>query len=204
VDDVNLPTLLAVLLALALLAWYVSFSASRLDRLHHRVEGARNALDAQLVRRAEASIELATSGALDLASGLLLADAASRALEAGESDAHVPADLGGARLSASAGTEGTRGEREAAESDLSRTLRATLDGDVPAVLAADPRFGPLLARLGAAAHRVRLARRFLNGAVTDAQRVRGKLLVRWTRLAGRAELPRTFEMDDDPPAELAH
>ena len=46
--------------------------------------GRSNALDAQLVRRAEAAIELATSGALDPASGLLLADAASRALEAGE------------------------------------------------------------------------------------------------------------------------
>ncbi|WP_426566811.1 hypothetical protein ACPPVT_09870 [Angustibacter sp. McL0619] len=194
----SLPTLLAVLLALALLAWYVSFSASRLDRLHHRVEGARNALDAQLVRRAEASIELATSGALDPASGLLLADAASNALEAGESDAHVPVDLAGLD------PDGTRGDREAAESDLSRALRATLDGDVTAALTADPRFGPLLARLGAATHRVRLARRFLNGAVTDAQRVRGKRLVRWTRLAGRAALPRTFEMDDDPPADLAH
>src|SRR6476469_6314410 len=187
----TLPTLLAVLLGLALLAWYVSFSASRLDRLHHRVEGARSALDAQLVRRAEAAIELATSGALDPASGLLLADAASRALDAGESDAQSLTELAGPV------PPQVRGEREAAESDLSRTLRATLEGDLPITLAADPRIGPLVDRLGAATHRVRLARRFLNGAVTDARRVRDKRLVRWTRLAGRARLPRTFEMDDE-------
>src|SRR6476469_1892342 len=96
----TLPTLLAVLLVLALLAWYVSFSASRLDRLHHRVEGARNALDAQLVRRAEAAVELATSGALDPATALLLAGAATDALDAGER----------------VGEPG----RETAESDLSR------------------------------------------------------------------------------------
>jgi hypothetical protein len=196
----------AILLALALLAWYVSFSASRLDRLHHRVEGARNALDAQLVRRAEAAIELATSGALDPASGLLLADAASRALDSGESGLSGVSGMSGVSGESGESAESSAqdaGEREAAESDLSRALRATLDGDLPTELAADPRFGPLVARLGAASHRVQLARRFLNGAVTDARRVRGKRLVRWTRLAGRAELPRTFEMDDDPPAELA-
>ncbi|GAA4353899.1 hypothetical protein [Angustibacter luteus] len=194
----NLPTVLAILLVLALLAWYLSFQASRLDRLHHRVEGAKNALDAQLVRRAEAAIELATSGALDPASGLLVTDAASRALEAGELDAlvHHDKDAGPVLL--------VLGERESAESDLSRALRATLPGTLPATLSADPRVGPLVDRLGAACHRVRLARRFLNGAVTDATRVRGKWVVRWARLAGRADLPGTFEMDDDPPEALAH
>ena len=48
----DLPGWLFALLVLALFAWYLSFSASRIDRLHHRVEGARSALDAQLVRRA--------------------------------------------------------------------------------------------------------------------------------------------------------
>jgi hypothetical protein len=48
------PTL-PVLLTLGfvvLVAWYLTFYATRLDRLHARVEGARSALDAQLVRRA--------------------------------------------------------------------------------------------------------------------------------------------------------
>jgi len=63
-------------------AWYLSYSAARLDRLHARVEGALSALDAQLVRRAEATVELANSGALDPASALILAAAASESLEA--------------------------------------------------------------------------------------------------------------------------
>ena len=67
---------LVVLALLIALGWYLSYSAARLDRLHAKVEGAMSVLDAQLVRRAEASLELATSGALDPASSLILADAA--------------------------------------------------------------------------------------------------------------------------------
>ena len=185
---------LVVVLALA---WYLSFSASRLDRLHHRVEGARATLDAQLVRRAEAAIELATSGRLDPASALLVAGAASDALAAGEREA--PGD--------SAHTH----DREQAESDLTEALTAALD-----VHAAGPtgsgseggeggEGGPgaeVLERLASASNRVQLARRFHNQAVTDAQRVRRKRVVRWFRLAGRAELPQTFEMDDELPLAL--
>jgi hypothetical protein len=180
----------ALVVGLAL-AWYLSFSASRLDRLHHRVEGARAALDAQLVRRAEAAIELATSGRLDPASALLLAGAAGDALAAGEREgpgegAHTP-------------------EREQAESDLTAALTAALDDHAVTPL------GPLgpaevrgagaetLVRLASAGNRVQLARRFHNQAVTDARRVRRKRVVRWFRLAGRAELPQTFEMDDELP-----
>jgi hypothetical protein len=170
--------LAVALLVLALLAWYLSFSASRLDRLHHRVEGARGALDAQLVRRAEAAVELAASGHLDPASGLLVAGAAADALEAGET--------------------GER-DREQAESDLTRALQMALDEETVAALRADPVAANLLDRLAAGCHRVRLARRFHNDAVTDACRVRGKRVVRWARLAGRAPEPRTFEMDDDGP-----
>ena len=69
------------LAVLFLLAWYLSYSAARLDRLHAKVEGALSALDAALVRRAEAALELANSGALDPATGFLLASAASESLE---------------------------------------------------------------------------------------------------------------------------
>jgi hypothetical protein len=43
---------LALLALLLVLGWYLSYSAARLDRLHHRVETTRAALDAQLARRA--------------------------------------------------------------------------------------------------------------------------------------------------------
>jgi hypothetical protein len=196
---VNLQTWLLVVLVIAVIAWYLSFSAGRLDRLHHRVEGARSALDAQLVRRAEAALELATSGALDPASGLLVAGAAAEALAAGESDEdHTAGDH-------TAGDH-TRGDhsrdREQAESDLSRALQAALDDEVLTDLAAHEVGRRLLDRLDAACRRVQLARRFHNDAVTAAVRVRGKRMVRLVRLAGRASQPQTFEMDDDPPSAL--
>ena len=53
------------------------------------------------------------------------------------------------------------------------------------------------ARIVQANHRVQLARRFHNDAVTDVRRVRRKLVVRLFRLAGHAEMPRTFEIDDE-------
>jgi hypothetical protein len=90
------------ILALVLWSFYISWRASRLDRLHNRVEAARTALDLALVRRASAASDLASSGLLDPATSLLLADAVRRARQAN------PAD------------------RDLAESDLTRALRATL------------------------------------------------------------------------------
>lgn len=174
------------------LAWYLSFSAARLDRLHHRVEGARAVLDAQLLRRATAASELASSGLLDPATSVLLAGAAADAVAAGDSADDVPEPA----------LDAVSARREAAESDLSRVLRAALDDpEQLRVLREDPLGADLLAALDAACHRVRLARRFHNDAVTQAQRVRAKRVVRLARLAGRAPVPQTFEMDDDPPGE---
>lgn len=183
----DLRSWLLALLVTALLAWYLTFSASRIDRLHHRVEGARSALDAQLVRRAEAAIELATSGALDPAAALLVAGAAVDALEAGEGSLDIPP---------------SEDARETTESDLSHALQVALEPELVAGLREDPVVWPLLERLRATGHRVQLARRFHNDAVTDATRVRAKPIARWARLAGRAAPPQTFEMDDDAPRSL--
>lgn len=182
--------LLLLVVLLVLLAWYLTFSAARLDRLHHRVQGARATLDNQLLRRAQAAGDLAASGLLDPAASVLLAASAAEAVEAGESEGveEAPLDADLARL-------------ERAESDLSRALRAVLDDpDQLRALRADPLGRDLLAAVDAACLRVRLARRFHNDAVKQAQRVRGKRVVRWARLSGRAPLPHTIEMDDDPPA----
>src|SRR5437868_9631517 len=86
-----------------LAAVYVSWRPTRLDRLHIRVETARAALDAALVRRAAASLELAASRLLDPATSLVLATAAHEARTADVDN------------------------REFAESDLSRALRAVVD-----------------------------------------------------------------------------
>lgn len=175
----NLPWLLVGLALLAAAAWYLSFSAARLDRLHARVEGARSALDAQLVRRSSVSLQLATSGLLDPATNLLLADAAHAAREA------------------------STAEREHAESTLTRALLAAFaDPEVGPALAADPVGRELAQELGAACTRVELARRFHNEAVRSARLVRRKWVVRALRLAGRAEWPQTFEIEDTSPATL--
>jgi hypothetical protein len=162
-----------------LVAWYLSYGAARLDRLHSRVEGALSALDAQLVRRAEATLELANSGSLDPASALLLAGAASDCLEA---DAEPPTS------------------REAIESDLTQALEVALGEVALRQLREDEAVGaPVLQRVAEANQRVQLARRFLNDAVIDVRRVRRKPGVRLFRLAGHAELPQTFEIDDELP-----
>ena len=91
----------AVVVVVVLLACYISWTAGRLDRLHARVDAAWAALDAQLVRRASAAREVATTlppGPVRQA----LVDAAQESLEAGE--------------------EG----REVVENDLSRALRGAL------------------------------------------------------------------------------
>ena len=169
-----------VTVALGLVAgWYLFFSATRLDRFHGRVEGARSALDAQLVRRASVSLQLAVSGLLDPATSLLLADAAHGARDAEEAD------------------------REVAESNLTRALHAALaDPGLAEALDEDPAGHELFVELAAASQRVELARRFLNDAVRGARVVRRKRIVRYLRLAGHAPWPPTFEMDDTPPAGL--
>lgn len=162
-----------VVLAVVLWGFYVSWRASRLDRLHNRVEAARAALDLALVRRASAASELASSGQLDPATSMLLADAVRRARAA------PPA------------------ERDLAESDLTRALRATLgDAGFRAEMAADDGTAELVADVEDAAQRVFIARKFYNdlaGRTIDARR---RLLVRMLRLYGGALQPGFFDMDD--------
>lgn len=169
---------LILVAVLVLAAWYLSFTAARLDRLHARVEGARSALDAQLVRRSSVALQLATSGLLDPATSLLLASAAAEAREAADED------------------------REIAESDLTRALHAAFaEPGFVAALHREPEH-ELARELASACQRVELARRFYNEAVRAARVVRRKRGVRYLRLAGHAPWPPAFEMDDTPPATL--
>jgi hypothetical protein len=169
---------LAVLVVVLLGLW-LSWTASRLDRMHHRIEVARASLDTWLLRRSGAALELAASGTLDPARSLLLLDAAH------EARAASPADF------------------EGAESDLSETLRAVLaDGDEVRTLREDPALTPLLTELAADCRKVELARRFHNDVVVSARELRSRRRVRWLRLAGRADPLSTVDLDDVPPAPL--
>src|SRR5258707_12945131 len=73
-----------IAVAAVLVGVYVSWRAGRLDRMHARVDKARAALDAALVRRSSVAQELAACGLLDPATSLLLAGAAHDARGAGE------------------------------------------------------------------------------------------------------------------------
>ncbi len=185
----TLTWVVTVVAVLLVLGWYLSFSASQLDRLHHRVETLRAALDAQLARRAAAAVE--TAPLLDPATGLLVADAAAHALAAGEARSETE------MIEAS-------GPAEEIENDLTRALYVAF-GD-PTEIAELRDTTPLAAQslelLTQACTRVQLARRFHNDAVAAAVRVRRKPVVRWARLAGHAPLPAMVEIDDSVPAGL--
>lgn len=176
-------TVVALLLAAALaIAWYLSYTAARLDRLHARVEGSLAALDAQLVRRAEVALELANAAHLDAASSFLLASAASASLEAAE----------GAQITSEVQEIGIPDARAMIEGELTAAVSAVVADWTPANTAGTE----LRRRLGEACERVELAHRFHNEAVTDVRRVRAKILVRALHLAGRTHLPRPVEFDD--------
>jgi hypothetical protein len=176
----DVAVVVVVLLVLGL--WFAWAEASRIDRLHRKVAASRIALDAQLVRRASAAQDVALSGILDPASSVVVGEAAFAVLRQGEriDDARVRA-----------------------ESDLSAVLRAALDDpDEVARWATAPDVAAVLAELAGAWYRAQLARRFHNEAVGQTQRIRRMWYVRLLRLAGRAPLPQTTELDDASPASL--
>jgi hypothetical protein len=180
-----------IVVAAALLAGvYVSWRAGRIDRLHARVEMARTALDVTLLRRSSVAMELATSGLLDPATGLLLAAAVHGTR---------PAGYGGVVPET---TETTQRPRDLAESDLTRALRAAFSQpgfrtSLSGKVAADE----LLAEVEAAAHQVFLARKFYNDVVAATREARARPLARVLRLSGKAKAPEFFEMDDSLVAE---
>lgn len=186
----GLAAVAVTLSVLLVIAWYLSYSAARLDRLHAKVEGALSALDAHVVRRAEAALELANCGALDPASGLLVAGAAGESLERVNERTFETDLLEGQHFAG----------RESVESELTEVLRAALPPEVVRDVAGLEGPGAAaLDRLREAGLRVQLARRFHNEAVKEVQRVRAKRAVRVFRLAGRAEMPQTVEFDDMVP-----
>jgi hypothetical protein len=171
-----MSVIIFIILAVAVLALvgvYISWRAGRLDRLHARLEAARFALDAALLRRSSVALELASSGMLDPATSVLLAGAAHDARSAA-----VPG-------------------REMAESDLTRALRAVFgQPGFRALLAGRDGAEELLGELESAAHQVFLARKFYNDAVTATRRARRRWLVMLLRLAGTAPMPEFFDIDD--------
>jgi len=181
-------TSIIVIAVVACAGVYISWRAGRLDRLHARLEAARFALDAALIRRSSVALELASSGLLDPATSVLLAEAAHDARSAETA-------------------------REMPESDLTRALRAVFSQpDFMTLLAGREGAEELLSELESASHQVFLARKFYNDAVSATLAARRRWLAVIFRLAGRAAMPEFFEIDDSlapagdsgPGADLPH
>lgn len=153
----------------AVVAWYLSFTATRLDRMHHRVETSGASLDAALQRRASVAMEFANAHLLDPAQSMILAAAAHDAREAHES------------------------QRVNAESDLTYALLSVFDDEESvAALRENPLGEDLIAEMGEANRRLEFAVASFNDAVESARIVRSKPIVKLLRLAGHAQLSQPF------------
>ena len=157
-------------LILLLILWYLSFTATRLDRLHHRVETSWANLDVLLQKRAAVALEIAHSDIADPASSMLLTAAAYQAR-----DANIQ-------------------NRSQAESGLSGALGLLLEDSQHLATAAD---SALLTELSGLTDKVRVAIALHTDAVARTQMVRSKFIVRLFRLAGTAPLPITYEFESD-------
>ncbi|QKD79795.1 MULTISPECIES: hypothetical protein [Actinomyces] len=198
------PILLAVIVALVLLlllGWRLYAIAVRVDRLHRQVLGARATLEKHLAYRAQAAVDLASTGLLDAASAMLLQRAAHEALDCETPivpDGLDPLDTAGRRAAPAEPPQGSAGRsRAGVESDLSRVIRTAVDGEARAELRATEMGVDAVGRLERASARVVLARRFHNTHVAEARRLRSTPVVRLLRLAGHAPMPSAFDIDDD-------
>ena len=153
-----------------LVFWYLTFSASRLDRLHHRVETSWATLDSLLQRRAAIALEVARSAITDPATSLLLTASAYQARSADIED------------------------RSSAESVLSGALGMMLSERESIVAKSDQ---VLLAELEQLTDKIKVSIAIHVEAVNRTQLIRRKLVFRIFRLAGTAPLPVTYEFEAD-------
>jgi hypothetical protein len=174
--------LIAVVAFLALFGVYLSSTAGRLDRLHHRVDTAYESLNLQLLRRSGAAMDVVASGLLDPASTMVLADAALNARD----DDRPPI------------------ERVQIESALTKAINATVGSrEQVQALMSDSIGAELVDSLSGSFHRAALSRRFYNDAVRACRSVRRQRFVRWFRLAGHTPWPQMVDMDDELPPGFA-
>lgn len=169
----------AVGLAILLSMW-ITFTLTRLDRLHARVDAAWAALDGQLVRRAAALLHVSESADSGLPHRLRPAceQAAQQALNVKDAKPQASVDL-----------DDYRARRQEAENAVGRAI-----GELSGVAVMLHPFA--VAELSEGAARVRVARRFYNDAVRDTRALRSRRMPRMLRLAGHRAMPQFFDIDD--------
>jgi len=163
-------TIVTTFFLLLIFGWYLSFLASRLDVLHHRVETSWAHLDSLLQRRAALSLEIANSKTVDAATSLVLTAAAYQAREANIV------------------------ERSDAEIALSQSLKLILADETTEPSGIE---NELLTSLNSITEKIAVGITIHTEAVQSAQNLRKKFLFRFFRLAGHAPLPMRYSFEDD-------
>ena len=162
--------LIVAAFVLVLAGWYLSYLASRLDGLHHRIETSWAHLDVLLQKRAGISLEIANSSKIDAATSMVLMAAVYEAREANIV------------------------ERSNVEIALAQSLKLLQDDEVltPSGIDSD-----LLNSLTTISEKIGLGITIHTEAVRSAQNLRSKFFVRFFRLAGHAPLPMRYSFEDD-------
>ena len=168
----NLP-IFVVPLSILLIIWYLTFSATRLDRLHQRVETSWANLDAILQSRASLALELTHFPETDPAANLLLTSAAHHARAA---DISV---------------------RSEAESSLTAALLLLRQESWLVEKHPD-----LFEELDQITERLKVGISLHVEGVSAARARRSKLIYRIFRLAGKAPLPVKYAFEDDSLVEI--
>ena len=163
-------TFVLVILVVLLFVWYLSFTASRLDRLHHRVETSWEHLDALLQRRAALALEISHQSDLDPATDLLLTQSAYVSREEAIID------------------------RNDAERSLSESLKflreSAQNGEISISVS-------LLDELSNLTEKITLAVAIHLEVVRSVARLRSRLIYRLFHLAGNAKLPRIYSFEEE-------
>ncbi len=163
-------TIISVAVLLLLFAWYLSFSASRLDRLHHRVETSWEHLDALLQRRAALALEISRQTDLDPATDFILLQSAYVSRE----EAIV--------------------DRNDAERSLSESLKLLRESARNGEFTISVR---LLDELTALTEKITVAILIHLEAVNSVAKLRSRFIYRLFHLAGKAKLPRVYSFEED-------
>jgi hypothetical protein len=159
-----------VVLVVLLFIWYLSFTASRLDRLHHRVETSWEHLDALLQRRAALALEISHQSDLDPATDLLLTQSAYVSREEAIID---------------------RNDAERSLSESLKFLRESAKNDEVSISVS------LLDELTNLTEKITLAISIHLEVVRSVGRLRSRFIYRMFHLAGKAKLPPIYSFEEE-------
>jgi Rps23 Pro-64 3,4-dihydroxylase Tpa1-like proline 4-hydroxylase len=163
-------------------AIYLSNVAGRLDRLHLKVENARNALDRQLALRTSICKEIIKLSGVDKNLIRQLEDALKESIQEEFLEVH------------------TLQEWEI-ETKVSIALNNIFDDEKIVKSIVDKK---LLTEIAAAIRRVSYALTFYNDAAKSAIKVRRRWTVRFFRLFGRAAMPEVISFQVQIPRGIEH